>query len=197
MHHEGSSRPQIRRSRLAKMSARPRVFFDFSIGGRDVGRMTFELFDDIVPRTVENFRCLATGKLYFGTLSRAFRARICAPEERCWNSKSKGCYVHWEWPWFFLSFQTKPCDLFFAGNSPKPTINHLATITRLIRKLGHLTKFRACAGLWVDPSHTPHLRHPKHTLHSSRNGPDPSPLTHRLAKKTLRTFRPPPAPFRP
>uniref|UniRef100_A0A669E8U2 Peptidyl-prolyl cis-trans isomerase n=1 Tax=Oreochromis niloticus TaxID=8128 RepID=A0A669E8U2_ORENI len=34
----------------------PVVFFDITIGGQDVGRMKFELFADVVPKTAENFR---------------------------------------------------------------------------------------------------------------------------------------------
>ncbi|KAH7031654.1 cyclophilin-like domain-containing protein [Microdochium trichocladiopsis] len=40
---------------------RPQVYFDISIGGEPAGRMTFELFSDIVPITSENFRALAVG----------------------------------------------------------------------------------------------------------------------------------------
>ncbi|GIX65452.1 peptidyl-prolyl cis-trans isomerase [Babesia caballi] len=39
----------------------PRVFFDISIGGRNAGRMIFELFMDKLPYTSENFRALCTG----------------------------------------------------------------------------------------------------------------------------------------
>jgi len=41
---------------------RPRVFFDISINGDRVGRIAFELFSDIVPKTAENFRALCTGE---------------------------------------------------------------------------------------------------------------------------------------
>eukprot|EP00906_Rhabdomonas_costata_P008819 RCo012521 len=40
----------------------PRVFFDVKIGGVDTGRIVFELFADVVPRTAENFRALCTGE---------------------------------------------------------------------------------------------------------------------------------------
>jgi peptidyl-prolyl isomerase D len=41
---------------------RPRVFFDMSIGDRPAGRIVFELYNDIVPKTAENFRALCTGE---------------------------------------------------------------------------------------------------------------------------------------
>ncbi|XP_074654210.1 peptidyl-prolyl cis-trans isomerase H-like [Tubulanus polymorphus] len=40
----------------------PIVFFDITIGGQDVGRIKFELFADIVPKTAENIRQLCTGE---------------------------------------------------------------------------------------------------------------------------------------
>ncbi|KAF2224157.1 putative peptidyl-prolyl cis-trans isomerase Cpr7 [Elsinoe ampelina] len=41
---------------------RSRVFFDVSIGKAKQGRVTFELYNDIVPKTAENFRALCTGQ---------------------------------------------------------------------------------------------------------------------------------------
>jgi len=41
---------------------RSRVFFDIAIGNRKAGRVAFELYDDIVPKTTENFRALCTGE---------------------------------------------------------------------------------------------------------------------------------------
>ncbi len=38
------------------------VFFDISINGAPSGRITFELFNNVVPKTAENFRCLCTGE---------------------------------------------------------------------------------------------------------------------------------------
>ncbi|RKO97883.1 hypothetical protein CXG81DRAFT_12378 [Caulochytrium protostelioides] len=40
----------------------PVVFMDIAIGGTPAGRLTFELFADVVPRTAENFRQLCTGE---------------------------------------------------------------------------------------------------------------------------------------
>ena len=46
--------------------ANPQVFFDISIGGAPAGRITFELFADVVPKTAENFRALCTGEKGMG-----------------------------------------------------------------------------------------------------------------------------------
>jgi peptidyl-prolyl isomerase G (cyclophilin G) len=44
----------------------PRCFLDIQIGGRRAGRLVVELFADVVPKTVENFRCLCTGERGLG-----------------------------------------------------------------------------------------------------------------------------------
>ncbi|KAI9048574.1 hypothetical protein LZ554_007407 [Drepanopeziza brunnea f. sp. 'monogermtubi'] len=41
---------------------RSRVFFDISIGNNSEGRVTFELYNDVVPKTADNFRALCTGE---------------------------------------------------------------------------------------------------------------------------------------
>lgn len=41
--------------------ANPKVFFDIEIGGEKTGRIVFELFKSVVPRTAENFRVLCVG----------------------------------------------------------------------------------------------------------------------------------------
>ena len=37
-------------------TSKPLVFFDLTYGGSPLGRIVMELFDDVVPRTAENFR---------------------------------------------------------------------------------------------------------------------------------------------
>merc|ERR1712151_1471184 len=42
--------------------AKPKVFFDMTIGGAPSGRIVMELRADVVPKTAENFRALCTGE---------------------------------------------------------------------------------------------------------------------------------------
>ena len=42
--------------------ARPQCFFDITVNNKSLGRIVFELYSDIVPKTAENFRCLCTGE---------------------------------------------------------------------------------------------------------------------------------------
>ncbi|USW53862.1 Putative cyclophilin-type peptidyl-prolyl cis-trans isomerase domain-containing protein [Septoria linicola] len=44
------------------MAPRSKVFFDISIGGSPAGKVVFELYNDVVPKTADNFRALCTGE---------------------------------------------------------------------------------------------------------------------------------------
>ncbi|MCX4552797.1 peptidylprolyl isomerase [Streptomyces sp. NBC_01387] len=52
------------------------VFFDVTIDEQPAGRIVFELFDDIVPKTAQNFRELATGEHGFGYAGSPFHRVI-------------------------------------------------------------------------------------------------------------------------
>lgn len=40
---------------------RNRCYFDISINSLPIGRIVFELYNDVCPKTAENFRALCTG----------------------------------------------------------------------------------------------------------------------------------------
>ena len=42
------------------------MYLEVTADGEDLGRVEIELFDDLVPRTTENFRQLCTGAPDFG-----------------------------------------------------------------------------------------------------------------------------------
>lgn len=63
----------------ARVDSNPVVFFDVTIGGASAGRVTFELFADVAPKTCENFRQMCAGE---------FRSREGAPRGY------KGCAFH-------------------------------------------------------------------------------------------------------
>ncbi|WUS96078.1 peptidylprolyl isomerase [Streptomyces sp. NBC_00708] len=54
------------------------VFFDITINDEPAGRIVFNLFDDIVPKTAENFRQLATGQNGYGYKGSSFHRVIPA-----------------------------------------------------------------------------------------------------------------------
>lgn len=58
--------PPLQLYKNNNIKERSRAFFDLKIDQEDLGRIVFELADDVVPHTVENFKklCLGQGEMF-------------------------------------------------------------------------------------------------------------------------------------
>jgi hypothetical protein len=61
----------------AAAGSKTKVFFDISIDGEDMGRITFELFDEVVPKTAFNFQALCTGQKGTGRSGKPLHYKGC------------------------------------------------------------------------------------------------------------------------
>ncbi|CAL5224429.1 g7113 [Coccomyxa viridis] len=67
--------PVLRRCR--RDAKNPLVFFDIDIGSQRAGKIVFELFSDVVPKTAENFRQLCTGEAGNGKSGKPLHFKGC------------------------------------------------------------------------------------------------------------------------
>ncbi|XP_041115173.1 E3 SUMO-protein ligase RanBP2-like isoform X2 [Polyodon spathula] len=67
---------QVSRVMELSMESNPIVYFDISLDGEPIGRITMELFSHIVPKTAENFRALCIGERGFGFRNSIFHRII-------------------------------------------------------------------------------------------------------------------------
>lgn len=61
---------------VCALEANRKVFFDIDIAGKNAGRIVFDLYTDITPKTAENFRALCTGEKGFGFKGNRFHRII-------------------------------------------------------------------------------------------------------------------------
>ena len=61
---------------MLSMTSSSDVFFRITINGQEEGRIVIKLYDDVVPKTAQNFRELATGEHGFGYAGSKFHRVI-------------------------------------------------------------------------------------------------------------------------
>jgi hypothetical protein len=77
-----------------------KTFFDVTIGGAPAGRIVFKLYDDVVPKTAENFRALCTGEKGVGRSGKPLHYKGSAFHRVIPDFMLQVCYF----PLLFFSF---------------------------------------------------------------------------------------------
>ena len=73
---ENSTSRRMGKSKKPEKTVRKRCFLDISINEVEAGRIIIELYDDIVPKTTENFRALCTGEHGIGNFTNDYYITI-------------------------------------------------------------------------------------------------------------------------
>jgi len=79
------TRLALEKKAAAPCPGRPHVFLELHIDTEFVGRVVIELYSDIVPKTVENFRALCTGEKGMGLKGKDLHYKGCHLHRICPN----------------------------------------------------------------------------------------------------------------
>lgn len=74
---DGAARKAVESAARCPLAGRPRVYLDIGIDGKSIGRLVCELYQDLVPRTAENFRLLCTGTAGMGIHGKPLHYKGC------------------------------------------------------------------------------------------------------------------------
>lgn len=96
---------------------RVRCFFEVSIGGLTTGRIVFELFSDIVPKTCENFRALCTGEKGMGqTTNKPLHYKVTEHFSKKLFRLGFHCDMNFSIKLSFLRYEKKVSEQIFCNN---------------------------------------------------------------------------------
>ena len=84
---------------MSESVQRSLTYFDITVGGRPAGRVVFQLYDDIVPKTAENFRAYVTSYSFILSLKFSLHEGALCTGEKGISKAGKplhyqGCNFH-------------------------------------------------------------------------------------------------------